>query len=183
MITDFFLPFLIVGLAELGDKTQLAVFCLSSKTNEYTKLLLGVMAAFLIADGLAIVFGDVLIKFLPINYIKLAAGLAFILIGLFTLFKKDEDELNCDLKTPFMSAFLLILLSEMGDKTQLAAGLFATEYNAFMVFFGVMFALFLLSVMAIFLGKFLFKHVKKQLISNIAGTLFVAIGVITLINI
>lgn len=45
-----------------------------------------------------------------------------------------------------------------------------------------MLALLLLSIIAIFVGRVVFKHVKKSLISNIAGTLFVLIGVITLIG-
>lgn len=183
MFNDFLVPFLVVGLAELGDKTQLAVFCLSSKTKEYSKLILGVMLAFLIADGLAIVFGEALTKFIPSFYIKLFAGLIFLIVGIFMLFQKDDDEMVCNLKTPFFSAFSLILISEMGDKTQITAGLFATKYNPYFVFLGVILALFLLSVMAVYFGKFIFKHIKKKLISQIAGTLFVLIGVLTLISV
>lgn len=112
MINDFFIPFLAVGLAEFGDKTQLAVFCLSSKTKEYSKLLLGVMAAFLLADGLAIILGDFLTRLIPIFYIKFAAGLVFLIFGVIMLFQKDEGELVCNLKTPFFSSFTLIFISE-----------------------------------------------------------------------
>ena len=183
MFNDFIIPFLVVGLAELGDKTQLAVFCLSSKTKDYFKLILGVMAAFLIADGLAILFGEFLTKIIPTFYIKLIAGFVFLIVGIFMLFQKEDDEVVCNLKTPFLSAFTLILISEMGDKTQITAALFAVKYNPLFVFMGVMLALLLLSLMAVYLGKFIFSKIKKSLISQIAGTLFVLIGVLTLMGI
>lgn len=41
MIQEILIPFLAVGLAELGDKTQLAVLSLASKTKKHWELLLG----------------------------------------------------------------------------------------------------------------------------------------------
>ena len=52
------IPLLAVGLAEMGDKTQLSILILSTRTKEYFRLLLGVMLAFLLADGLAILLGS-----------------------------------------------------------------------------------------------------------------------------
>jgi putative Ca2+/H+ antiporter (TMEM165/GDT1 family) len=57
MIQDLFVPFIAILIAELGDKTQFAVFCLSSKTKSYAKLFLGVLLAFAVADGIAIILG------------------------------------------------------------------------------------------------------------------------------
>ena len=45
MIPDVLIPFVTTGLAELGDKTQLSILLLSSKTKKHLELLLGVMAA------------------------------------------------------------------------------------------------------------------------------------------
>lgn len=75
-----------------------------------------------------------------------------------------------------MSGFWLILVAEMGDKTQLAAALFATQYNPLLVFVGVMLALFILSVMAVYLGKIIMDKVDKRTISTIAGIMFILIG-------
>ncbi len=70
-----------------------------------------------------------------------------------------------------------MLLSEMGDKTQIASGLFATKFNPILVFIGVILALTLLSLIAVFLGKFLTKKINKKTISIIAGILFILIGI------
>ncbi len=178
MIQDILLPFLLIGLAELGDKTQLAVLVLSTKTRRYTSLLAGVMLAFALTDGLAILFGNYIAQKVPLDYVRIVAGSMFILFGMITLFKKDKDEGkdSHELKSPFMSGFWLILVAEMGDKTQLAAALFATQYNPLLVFVGVMLALFILSVMAVYLGKIIMEKVDKRTISTIAGIMFILIG-------
>ena len=58
MFQDFFIPFLTIGLAEFGDKTQLAILGLSTKTKKHLSLILGVVLAFILTDGLAVILGD-----------------------------------------------------------------------------------------------------------------------------
>jgi putative Ca2+/H+ antiporter (TMEM165/GDT1 family) len=71
----------------------------------------------------------------------------------------------------------MIFLSEWGDKTQIASALFATEYDPRLVFFGVMTALLILSVLAIYLGKFLASRIDRRLITKAAGVVFLLIGI------
>ncbi|MBP1909912.1 TMEM165/GDT1 family protein [Methanolobus bombayensis] len=179
MIQDILIPFLLVGLAELGDKTQIAVLVLSTKTKEYARLLAGVMLAFILTDGLAILLGNLIANRVPMDYVRIGAGVMFILFGLMTLLNKgdDDEEGSYELKSPFISGFALILVSEMGDKTQLASALFATQYNPILVFAGVILALFLLSSMAIYVGKILMQKIDKNTISRAAGILFIVIGI------
>jgi putative Ca2+/H+ antiporter (TMEM165/GDT1 family) len=63
-LDEIIIPMLAVGLAEMGDKTQLSILLLSSRTKEYTRLLLGVMLAFLLADGFAILLNSFQVRFL-----------------------------------------------------------------------------------------------------------------------
>jgi Predicted membrane protein len=178
MIQDILIPFLLVGLAELGDKTQLAVLVLSTKTTKYVSLLAGVMLAFVLTDGLAILLGNFIANRIPMEYVRIGAGILFIIFGLTTLLNRaeDDDDGSYELKSPFMSGFGLILVSEMGDKTQLAAALFATQYDPLLVFMGVVFALLILSSMAIYVGKILMEKINKRTISTAAGILFIVIG-------
>jgi putative Ca2+/H+ antiporter (TMEM165/GDT1 family) len=181
MLEDILIPMMAVGLAELGDKTQLTVLCLASKTKRHLELLLGIILAFVIADGLAIMLGNFITTYIPIHYIKIISGAIFILFGILTLLSKKQEEATCDLKQPFASGFLLIFVSEVGDKTQIAAGLFATKFNPFMVFIGVISALTILSVMTIYLAKFVALKVNKKVISNIAGIVFILVGIFCLL--
>lgn len=177
MIQDFLIPFIAIGLAELGDKTQLAVLCLASKTKNYLQLLAGVVLAFVIMDGLAVIMGDFVTKIIPLDYIKICSGIVFIVFGILTLMGSREEESKCELTNPFVSGFSLIFISEAGDKTQIAAGLFATKFNPVMVFLGVVSALAVLSVVAVYLGRFVAERINKKMLSRIAGALFIVIGV------
>lgn len=182
---EIIIPLLAVGLAEMGDKTQLSILLLSSKTQEYFRLLLGVMLAFLLADGIAILLGSWVTSVIPVHLVKIVSGLVFILFGLLIL-KGDRDddteESNLSAGRAFVSGFTMIFLSEWGDKTQIASALFAAEYDPKMVFIGVMIALLILSVMAIFLGKFLSSRIDRRAITKVGGVLFLLIGLSFLLS-
>ncbi len=64
----------------------------------------------------------------------------------------------------------------VADALQLAAGLLATRYDPLMVLAGTMTALTLLSAAAIYLGGSISKRIKRGMLSKIAGTVFIAIG-------
>jgi len=192
MIADILIPLISVGLAELGDKTQLSILLLSSKTKKHLHLLLGVMLAFLIADGAAVLVGLWATNIVPIGLLKILSGIIFIICGVLILRnhvkslisqgrKSEHDEVKDKsksyFKNPFISGFVLVLITEWGDKTQIVSGLFATRYNALMVLIGTMIALALLSIIAIYLGKFVSNEVDKKVMTKIAGTIFILMGI------
>jgi putative Ca2+/H+ antiporter (TMEM165/GDT1 family) len=177
-LNDIIIPLLAVGLAEMGDKTQLSVLLLSSRTREYAQLLAGIMLAFLLADGFAILVGSWVTEVIPVHLVKLVSGAVFILFGVMILRgdKEEEEESRLSPRNAFVSGFSMIFLSEWGDKTQIASALFATEYDPRLVFIGVMTALLILSAMAIYLGKFLAGRIDRKRITRIAGVVFLLIG-------
>lgn len=184
-LNEIIIPLIAIGLAEMGDKTQLSVILLSSRTREYIPLLAGVMLAFLITDGFAILIGSWMTGIIPLDLLKLISGGVFILFGALILRgdqKEAEEERGLSSGNALLSGFSLIFLSEWGDKTQIASALFATEYNPIMVFIGVMAALFILSVMAIYLGQIISQKVDRKLVSRIAGTIFLIIGIAIILS-
>jgi len=184
-LDDILIPLLAVGLAEMGDKTQLSILLLSSRTQEYARLVLGVMLAFLLADGLAILVGSYIDAVVPVTTVKALSGLVFILFGILILKEKgeeEESEQSLSARGAFLSGFSMIFLSEWGDKTQIASALFATEYDPLLVLAGVMIALFILTLMAIFLGRYLSRRIDRKLLSRAAGGIFLLIGFSFLIS-
>jgi len=178
MIADILIPLAAIGLAELGDKTQLSVLLLSSKTKKHLHLLLGVLFAFLIVDGFAVAVGSWIINIVPISLLKTFSGIAFIIFGVLMLRETQlQTESRLHSKNSFLSGFILIFVTEWGDKTQIASGLFATQYNVLMVLIGAMAALTLLSIMAIYLGKLISNKVDKKVIAKIAGIVFITMGI------
>lgn len=182
MIIDFLITFLTIGIAELGDKTQLSILLISSKVKDHFRLLLGVILAFLIVDGAAVLLGAWVTTLVPLYIIKIVSGTVFILFGLVILLSKkvggDGSSIN---KGAFFSGFALIFFSEWGDKTQIAAGLTATTRGAAAVFLGTMAALTVVSIFAVYLGRLVSERLDRKLISRLAGVLFILIGISVLI--
>lgn len=177
MLSDLLIPLIAVGLAELGDKTQLSLVLLSSKTKKHSQLLLGAILAFLVVDGFAILVGSWVTNVVPMSLLKVVSGVVFVVFGVLILRGgADMDEGKLYSNSPFVSGFALIFITEWGDKTQIAAALFATRYNAWMVLIGAVTALAILSAMAVYLGKFVSDRVDKRIISKIAGAVFVLMG-------
>lgn len=178
MLEGILIPFAAIALAELGDKTQLSVLLLSSKTKKHLQLLLGVITAFLIVDGIAIFAGSWITSIVPLAWIKIFSGAVFILFGLLTLRKSEQKaESKAYFKSAFLSGFAMIFVSEWGDKTQIASALFGAEYNPFLVLAGTLSALALLSAIAIYSGKFISERVDRKLMVKISGAAFIIIGI------
>jgi len=182
MLSEFLAPFIAIGLAELGDKTQLALILLASRTNKRFQLLLGAFLGFLILDGIAIVLGSWVAATLPISIVKTASALIFIFFGILMLFSRKLEKAQGTLShNPAISSFLLILFAEWGDKTQIAAGLFATQYSPLMVLAGTMSALTILSIVAVSAGGFISKRIDPKRTSTAAGLLFILFGILFLL--
>jgi len=70
-----------VKQSELGDKTQLAVIALAAKLQAPLEIILGVTAAFLVLNGVAVIVGEKLARVIPMRWVKRSAGILFIVIG------------------------------------------------------------------------------------------------------
>ena len=77
-------------------------------------------------------------------------------------------------------SFLLIVLAEMGDKTQLLAMAFGTKYKPSLVLCGVFIATVLNHSLAVFAGRFLVRFVPMEVISFCAALSFIYFGIWTL---
>jgi putative Ca2+/H+ antiporter (TMEM165/GDT1 family) len=87
-MNTFFTAFWTIFIAELGDKTQLAIICLTCAKHKPLNIWLGATVAFCILNLIAVSVGGVVTKFLPQQYIKYFSGVFFIIIGLWTIFSK-----------------------------------------------------------------------------------------------
>jgi putative Ca2+/H+ antiporter (TMEM165/GDT1 family) len=82
----FLTTFVMIFLAELGDKTQLATFCMSADCDSNLSVFLGSAGALVLSSLIAVLCGAAFSRVVPADYIKLAAGAFFILVGGWTLF-------------------------------------------------------------------------------------------------
>lgn len=87
-MNTLFLSFLTMFIAELGDKTQLAVISLVMSGHKPFYVWLGATFAFCILNLLAVSLGTIVTKFIPHFYLKNISGIIFIIIGTLILFSK-----------------------------------------------------------------------------------------------
>jgi putative Ca2+/H+ antiporter (TMEM165/GDT1 family) len=84
----------------------------------------------------------------------------------------------------FITIFVAVFIAELGDKTQLATMLFATdkEVSKYTVFFAASAALIVASAIGVLAGSLLAEYINVKYLHYIAGIGFILIGVFTLYN-
>jgi len=78
--------FSLIFLAELGDKTQLALLALAAKERTPLPILLGAIAAFALATAIAVAVGFAGGRYIPTEWLERVAAIAFISVGFLILF-------------------------------------------------------------------------------------------------
>jgi len=78
--------------------------------------------------------------------------------------------------------FSAVFVAELGDKTQVATMLFATdkEVSKWLVFLGASLALIVASGIGVVAGSFVSNYISEKYISIVAGIGFVLIGIVTI---
>lgn len=84
----------------------------------------------------------------------------------------------------FLIIFATIFVAELGDKTQVATLLFATdkEVGKLTVFFAASAALILTSAIGVLAGSFVSDYISERYLQLVAGVGFVAIGAFSIYN-
>ena len=80
--------FVTLFLAELGDKTQLAIITMSAKTESKLAVFIGASLALVFVSLLAVLFGGLLTQFIPTEWLQRIVAIAFIVIGILMLLGK-----------------------------------------------------------------------------------------------
>jgi Ca2+/H+ antiporter, TMEM165/GDT1 family len=84
----FTTAFITLFLAELGDKTQLAVITMTSGTESKLSVFLGASLALVAVTLIGVLLGGVLSQYVPTEWLQRIVAAAFIVIGLLMLFGK-----------------------------------------------------------------------------------------------
>jgi putative Ca2+/H+ antiporter (TMEM165/GDT1 family) len=82
----FFIIFISVLIAEMGDKTQLATFGFAANSDSSKWMVFAASAlALTVSSAIAVLFGDMITNYVGEKTLSLASGLLFIVIGVWTL--------------------------------------------------------------------------------------------------
>ncbi|MGW1780389.1 TMEM165/GDT1 family protein [Streptomyces sp. NPDC002143] len=192
-ITVTALVFGVVFLAELPDKTALAGLVLGTRYRA-SYVFAGVAAAFTLHVVLAVAAGSVL-TLLPQQILHALTGVLFLGGAAVLLLKKDEgdEEVRRPENQSFWkvagAGFMLILVAEFGDLTQIMTANLAARYDdPLSVGLGAVLALWAVAGLGIVGGKALMMgvppfersrergRVPLKLITRIAALLMLALG-------
>lgn len=77
--------FVTLFLAELGDKTQLAIITMTASTESKIAVFLGASLALVFVSLLGVLFGGILSQYIPTEWLQRIVAVAFIVIGVLML--------------------------------------------------------------------------------------------------
>lgn len=171
----------VVFLAELPDKTALASLMLGTRYRA-AYVFAGVAAAFLVHVALAIAAGS-LLTLLPHRWVQGVVGVLFLGGAAVLLLSKgeDEEEVRAPADQSFWkvagAGFMLILVAEFGDLTQIMTANLAARYDdPVSVGIGAVLALWAVGALGIFGGRMLMKRVPLKLITKVAAAVMVVLA-------
>jgi len=72
----------------VGDKTQLATFCLAAKDGSRLSVFLGASGALVLTSLITVSYGFLVGNIIPQHYLRSGAGFLFIILGFLMLFSK-----------------------------------------------------------------------------------------------
>jgi len=169
-LTPLISTFGIIAVAELGDKTQLAAMTLSTSYRA-ASVFVGTILAVVLVDGLSILAGTALSGLVPTQLIGLIGAAVFIGFGIHTLLSRETERVKVRRgKFVILTSFTMVLMMELGDKTQLSIITLAAKYAApISVFLGMFFAYVLVMGIAVVVGNRLLRLLPPRYLRILTG--------------
>lgn len=187
MINVLIESFLIVFLAEMGDKSQLLMIAMSAE-YKIRDILVGTTLSVILLNLLAVTLGTAVGDLLPETAISLIAGTAFLCFSLLRVGGEEEEEtVRKRGKTAIFAVFGTYFLAELGDKTQLSALALAAGGEGWMassvpIFFGSTAALLSADVIGLLIGTLLGKRLPRGAFGLVSAVLFFVCGAMRLLE-
>ncbi|EEG76210.1 protein of unknown function UPF0016 [Dethiobacter alkaliphilus AHT 1] len=174
----FFVTFLAILLAELGDKSQLVTLTLSTRFPP-RQVVAGALGALAALTALAAALGDFMADLLPETTILIASALFFFAVGTWMVFRQEtpDGEVEEPRHGVATQTFAMIFLAELGDKTQLTVIALTAAYGTpIPVFLGAMAAQFVNHGAAAYLGSRYLTRLPGRTIKIVSAALFFFFG-------
>ena len=173
--------FLLIALAEFGDKSQLVCMTLAAR-HRGLPVVLGAVAAFALLNLLAVLFGAAVAAWLPEWAVTLAVALLFAFFGIQSLRFEDEDDDGEIAEKPghgiFATTFMMIFLAEFGDKTQIAVAGMGSAADPTATWAGATLALATTSILGVYAGRRLLNRLPLRWIHRVSGAFFLLLALL-----
>ena len=172
----------VILLAEMGDKSQLVCMTLATR-HRAGAVLAGAAAAFVLLNTLAVLFGATLAQWIPERVLAGVVALLFGVYGVLALRNSQEAEGDGAIREGrrggvFATTFLMLVLAEMGDKTQLAVAGMAGTLPPVPVWVGATLALITTSALGVLVGCKLLRLMPIHRLHQVSGVLFLILSAV-----
>ena len=181
----FFVSTVVVGLAEIGDKTQLLSLMLAARFRRPLPIIFGILIATIANHAAAGLLGAFFGNLLSGPAMRWILGASFFGVAGWALFpdKYQGEVQRISSAGAFISTLVAFFLAEIGDKTQIATMALAARYEAvYPVVIGTTFGMMLANVPVVVLGNKLADRLPVNAIRTIAAIVFAALGILTLLG-
>ena len=186
MLDAFLRSTLLIAVAEMGDKSQLVSLAFATRYS-WRIALAGVTLATLLVHLFSVGLGELLGVTLPAFWVRLIAGLAFLVFGLWTLRGDTYDDSNVSPRPrfgPLLTVTATFFVSELGDKTMLATITLASQLQSWVgVWLGSTLGMVAADAVAIMVGHALGKRLPERAIRLTAAAIFLAFGAWTMFQV
>ena len=173
----------IVGLAEIGDKTQLLAFLLAARFRRPLPIVLGILVATVANHAFAAAVGALVSELLGPGVMRWVLGLSFLGMAAWVLTPDEIDAEEAQLAKygVFLTTLIAFFVAEMGDKTQVATVMLAAQYSAyFWVVAGTTLGMMLANAPVVWLGDRLVKKVPIRVVHLVSALIFLVLGLLAL---
>jgi Ca2+/H+ antiporter, TMEM165/GDT1 family len=182
-VEAFLVSTLVVGLAEIGDKTQILSFMLAARFQRPVPIIFGILFATLANHAAAGFAGTLFGSLLAGRWMRWILGLSFLSVAVWALFpdKYEGGDAAASRSGVFTTALVAFFFAEIGDKTQIATVALAARFEVFyFVVLGTTLGMMLANIPAVLIGNKLAGRLPVRAIRISAAIVFAALGAITL---
>jgi Ca2+/H+ antiporter, TMEM165/GDT1 family len=204
-LSAFWKAFILIFMAELGDKTQFMTLAMATKYKALD-VMLGVTIGTTLVSLLSVALGSTVGRILPMFWIAMLAGVAFITFGLLELKGDSASEIEEEEKKvlessndqpsdqgqsskkrvrfgPILTIAGTFFLAELGDKTMLATVAIASREGAFFqVWLGSTLGLVASNALAIFAGKAVGTKVSASTLRYVISAVYIISGILSIVE-
>ena len=183
-MTALWTSFLVVVLAEMGDKTQLVALALAARYRRPWTVMLGILLATTANHALAASAGVWVSRLLPPAALAWALAASFIGFGIWTLVPDRAPATAAPTRWgPLLTTTVIFFLAEMGDKTQLATVALGARFEvAGLVTVGTTLGMLAADGLVVFGGSHLTRLVSQVVLRRAAAALFLVLGLVGLVG-
>ena len=178
----FVLSFVIIFLAEMGDKSQLMALAFATRYRAVTVLVAITVATLLVHAG-SVIVGAAFAMALPTDIIQVVAGAAFLGFAAWTvrgdeLGEGDQQRAERSGGWALLTIGTAFFLAELGDKTMLATVTLATTEEPWGTWLGSTFGMVASDAIAVAVGAAIGTRLPERYVKLFAAGAFVIFGVL-----